>query len=316
MKKAHCLIIFSLLFSIYCNAQKVEKYYDYNWKECESLDARFYSVIQKTDSGWYRIDYFLGTMFPQMIGLYKDEACKIRNGFFKWLYPNKRLKLIGNFSNNRREGIHISYHYNGMMADSAFYDDDFVRGIQMAWHANGFIADSITAVSENKLVQISWFDNGVPSSAGYYLFGKKDGLWTYYHSNFTISASVKYKKGVIEQARYFSEDGSAITDTSSINKEATFYWKKRNWKDYVETKLFWPNRYNFSRGNKATVVINFYINEDGKVENAYIDIPFHELFDAIALDVIKKSPQWQPARQFSRNVKQLMRQSVTFTQAE
>jgi hypothetical protein len=54
-----------LVFCTQAAAQRTELYSDYNWKPCEPLEARFYSTIQKTDSGWLRNDYFISELKPQ-----------------------------------------------------------------------------------------------------------------------------------------------------------------------------------------------------------------------------------------------------------
>ena len=43
--------ILSILFTASAFAQKVQKFYDYQWKETDVAHARFYSVVEHTDSG-------------------------------------------------------------------------------------------------------------------------------------------------------------------------------------------------------------------------------------------------------------------------
>ena len=43
------LVLFAVQFS---SAQQVEKYFDYAWRECPPVNARYYSLTAKTDSGW------------------------------------------------------------------------------------------------------------------------------------------------------------------------------------------------------------------------------------------------------------------------
>ena len=77
--------------------------------------------MEKTDSGWLRNDYYVSSQRPQMRALYADEACKIQNGNCLYYYANGFPSLIGRRVNNKEEGICMSYHSNGMMADSAVY---------------------------------------------------------------------------------------------------------------------------------------------------------------------------------------------------
>jgi len=48
-----------LISSGYLPGQTIEKFYNYNWKECEPKEARFYSTILTTYAGYVRKDYFL-----------------------------------------------------------------------------------------------------------------------------------------------------------------------------------------------------------------------------------------------------------------
>ena len=78
-------------------AQKTEKFYDYNWKECEPAMARFYSTIEKTDSGYLHNDYFIHEKKLQMQGLYEDADAKVKNGIFYFYHPNGVLQTVGRY---------------------------------------------------------------------------------------------------------------------------------------------------------------------------------------------------------------------------
>ena len=85
--KCICLMM-CIIFCMQSGAQKTETYYDYNWKPCPSIKARFYSTVEKTDSGWLRYDYFLSGLKLQMKALFADSACKVYNGQSIFLYAN------------------------------------------------------------------------------------------------------------------------------------------------------------------------------------------------------------------------------------
>ncbi|MBP6430863.1 MAG: energy transducer TonB [Ferruginibacter sp.] len=311
------IILIIALQSFELSAQKIEKYYDYDWKECDELTARFFSTIEKTDSGYYKIDFYIGTKSLYSIGLYADEKCSIRHGTYKSFYANKKPKLTGRYFNGKANGIFISYHYNGMMKDSGRFMFDKLSGEYLAWHSNGFIKDSISPIDAEKYVSISWYDDGTPSEAGYLINGEKWGVWQYFYKSNKIAAKVQYKNDEIVSASYYKEDGALVEGEPIIDSDATFSTKKfDSWKDYLDRKLFWPNGFKFQGGGKATIIVMFTINEQGKVEDAYIDIPLHEAFNENALHPIKNSPLWKPAIQFNRPVKHVVRQAVTFSQQE
>lgn len=151
------LVTILALTAIYTDAQKpVTKFYNREWKECDVSEARFYSMIKKTDSGWLRNDYYISTNGLQMTGLYKDSLCKIKNGEFMYFFVNDRLESIGRYAENKKKGIHLSYHYNGMIADSGNYDKNKLTGISLSWHPNGYLSDSVFIKDDS----IKWKLNG------------------------------------------------------------------------------------------------------------------------------------------------------------
>jgi TonB family protein len=298
-------------------AQKKELYYDYTWNPCKPLDARFYSIVEKTDSGWLRKDYFLGTMTLQMQNLYEDSSCKISNGYYKYYYANSYPSSIGRMVHNKREGVCVSYYYNGMMADSGTYHNGIPSGSHLMWHRNGYTSDSIAHVNDSMDVHIGWFDDGSIEFAGYQLLEKKYGKWKYYHRNGNISSEELYKQGKLISANYYNEENLLLSDTAKANTPALFKnGEKESWRNYLEENVYWPDGYQFNNGNMAVVVVEFTINEEGKTEDVEVAIPFHPEFDKIAVDIIRRSPAWQPAIAHNRKVRSRFRQPVTFQQQD
>ena len=304
-----------LLVTLQCYSQRIEKYYDYNWKECEPNEARFYSIIEKTDSGWHRDDYFINLKKLQMDGTYEDKDCKIKNGIFYFYYSNGIPESYGRYLHDKREGLWLRYHYNGMISDSSFFVNGEIVGISIGWHSNGFISDSSVIEASGKGVYVSWFDNGNPSCAGRYSEGQnQDGRWKYYHKNGQISDIEIYKEGKLIDKEYFDEKGVTVDDTTTKEIEASFKGGNKAWQKYLTKNLNFPSQYKLVNADKVVVVVQFEISEEGNVENAFVDIPFDPEFDKIALEVINKSPQWIPALQNNRHVKFTVRQPVIFAQ--
>ena len=90
------LMLGLLIISSVSHAQKtIETWYDENWEETHVQLARYYSHRENTDSGWYRKDMFVSTQKWQMVGLYEDKECNIKNGIFRFYYPDGNLKSLG-----------------------------------------------------------------------------------------------------------------------------------------------------------------------------------------------------------------------------
>jgi hypothetical protein len=177
-----------LLIVNFSFSQTTTSFYDWKWQSCDMSKARFYSTLEKTDSGWLRNDYFISTQKLQMKALFKDSANKIINGNAIYLYSNGNIEATGRKIDNKIEGIYLRWHPNGMMSDSGFYDNGKITGTRLSWHSNGVMSDSFTIKNDSISTSVSWFDNGNPSSYGIYLYEKKHDKWNYFHKNGKPSA--------------------------------------------------------------------------------------------------------------------------------
>lgn len=313
--KPLCLTL--LLFSAItgASAQKLTKYFDYLWKECDAAHARFVSEITSTDSGWHRLDYFVHGPSLQMEGVYEDSACKIPNGKFTWVYPDGKVDRTGRYSHGKKQGQWLTYHINGMLADSVDYIEGAPFGTSMSWHINGYTRDSAVYNPDGSGVDVSWFSNGSVSSAGRYAAGRKmQGKWQFFHKNGKLSAIELYDQGRLTQKQYYDTAGQAVFDTTSIDKDATFKSGVKDWIKYLENHMDFPGNYKITNSDQAVVVVIFGVDEDGNIIYPYVSIPFYPPFDKVALDVVRKSPKWQPAIEHHRRVQTTFQQAVVFNQ--
>lgn len=309
------LITLCLFVTYFVTAQKIT-YYDYKWKECDISRARFVSVTLKTDSGWLVNDSYLATKKLQKKGLYKDSVCKIKHGQFAYFYPNQQISSVGHYSNGEKDGVWLSFHYSGMMRDSFTYDKGQAIGTAMGWHNNGSISDSLVHGVNGVDVHVQWFDNGTPSSSGRNLNGKKEGKWRFFHSNGNTAALEQYSKDVLLSRIYYDENGNPLADTASRDCDAMYKGNETKWRNYLLNNLQFPRDVKLVNTDIITVVIDATIDEDGNVEDAFVEIPFEKQFDAEALRVMKRSAKWEPAIRNNRRVKMYIRQPVTFSQHE
>jgi antitoxin component YwqK of YwqJK toxin-antitoxin module len=304
-----------IIASLNTQAQ-VTTYYDWQWKPCDVSLARFYAVIKKTDSGWYRNDYFIATQKLQMAGLYQDADTEKQNGWFRYFHPNGNLSSAGRYTNGKKEGLWLSYHYNGMMNDSAFYEADKLKGTKIGWYNNGFMSDSADYTSDGKAVYVSWFDDGNASSAGRYSNGKKEGTWQYFHKNGHNAALEKYRQDILLSRTYYDENGTQLADTSNKDRDAEFKGGEKKWQEYLTGSLQFPEDVKLVNTDVITVVVDATIDEEGKISDVYVSVPFDPKFDDEALRVMKRSPKWLPAIRQNRRVKSYIRQPISFRQEE
>ncbi|MEI9809225.1 MAG: energy transducer TonB [Bacteroidota bacterium] len=313
--KPFLILLFAGLY-ISAAAQKTESFYDYNWKPCTAENARFYSTLEKTDSGWLRHDYYLNGMSLQMRALYEDKECKIQTGQCSYYHANGYPSTLGRMVKNKQEGVCMRYYSNGMTADSAYYQNGKPVGHRFLWHRNGFLSDSIAHLNDSIDIQITWFDDGAPSAGGLLLRGKKHGTWKYYHHHGALSGTEVYNNGSLVSKEYFNEDSTPQTNMAKANTDAVFKNGTQAWTKYLEKNLYWPHNYGITNTDMVTVGVEFVIDESGKPQDVEVVVPFNTVFDKIAVDIIRNCPAWKPAIRQNRKVKMLFRQPVTFRQNE
>lgn len=247
-----------------------------------------------------------------MAGLYKDSSCQTPNGRVRTYYTNGNLESERFFPNGIPDGTFITYHYNGMINDSSVWVKGIITGTSKSWHSNGYLSDSVVYNKDALAVQVSWFDNGMPSSAGKTNYWLPEGKWRYFHRNGKIAAQEEYKAGELLNRIYFDDDEMQLTDTSNRDRPAIFKGSEARWKRFVENNLEWPGGVKLVNTDTITVVVRATINEDGNVTDAYVEVPFDPLFDKEVLRVIKRSPKWAPAISHNRYVKDWIRLPVDF----
>lgn len=311
-KKTYITIL--LLFQFFqMNGQKTEKFYDFRWKECKANVARFYCLIEKTDSGYFRKDFYIKERKLQMLGNYKDSLFQIKTGKFYYFHATGFLKRVGMYVNNQKEGLWLSFHSNEMLSDSTVYLNDKQISTSLSWHPNGVLSDSVYTNEDGSGFSTSWFDNGVVSSRGKYSVGhKQDGLWKYFHKNGINSSFETYHDSKLIDKKYFDEDGIQMNDTTNHDVLARISDDNNDWFKYLKNNINFPSNERIINGDTAVVVVTFTVNENGIVKNVFSSTTFSEKFDRAAEEVIKNSPTWRPAIQHNRKVEETINQPIKF----
>ena len=98
-----------LLCAYFSNAQKIEGYYDYKWEPCLPSEANYYSIIEKKENLWERLDYFVHEKKLQMKGTYKDSSTKMEQGPLVYYHSNGFLESEGDFEEGKRNGRWLRY---------------------------------------------------------------------------------------------------------------------------------------------------------------------------------------------------------------
>lgn len=306
---------FSLSTAFSYSQKNVETFYDYKWRKCMLEDARFYSIEKNTDSGWYRNDFFINLKKLQMAGLYEDKENTIANGTFYWYYPDGTLKSVGRYVHNKKDGVWLNYYQDRSLKDSLNYKDGNLAGISLGWYSNGYVRDSLNIDQDGNGVNVSWFDNGNPSSAGKYInFNKQHGTWQYFHKNGNPSSIEIYEHNILKDKHYFDESGKPMSDTTSRDSEAHFGANDKAWSKYFSNNIHFPSNHEIQNNYQIINVVTGTITNEGKVIDLEVSVPVSPAFDKILIDALKKSPSWIPAISHNRKVYDTFSQSVNFSQ--
>ena len=311
-----CYLFMFLLYTLATQGQRLEQYYDWQWKRAEPASARFVAIIEKKDSLWERTDYYLREKKVQMSGSYTDSSCRLAHGSFYYFHPNGIPESSGRYVNGKKQGLWLGYYSTGMIRDSAMYDNGNITGTALGWHQNGYLLDSAAYNSDGSSVSVSWFDNGLLAAAGRYNQGhKRNGKWQFFHKNGKPAAIEVYENDALVNKQYFDEEGNSMADTTSRDRPAVFAGGQKGWQKFIFKQLYFPPGFKIINADQAVVVVGAVVDENGSMTDVEVRTSFHKEFDRIAVTALQKSPRWSPAISHNRRVKYKIIQAVTFQQS-
>lgn len=307
-------LVFASFYFNSLTAQTTERLYNHKWEQCDAASASFYSLTVKTDSGYYRRDFYIRDAQLQMSGLYLDSICEEKNGYFTFYYPDGGVKSSGKYANNELDGPWVSYHYNKVRSDSAIYSKGKRTGTSLYWHTNGTLSDSLYRKDKQTYALVSWFSNAQLSAKGDFAANfDKIGRWDYYHKNGQPSGIEYFENGKRISAQYFDDQGNISQDTSGIIRIASFKGGEKKYRKYLQNKLHFPKGYKISNASSVSIVVTFTVTEEGKIENVYTSVPFDHRFDTVVEKVVKQFPDWIPAKNNNRNISMQLSLPVKFS---
>ncbi len=242
-----------------------------------------------------------------------DEAGKIAHGSFHYYYSNGNVQSTGNYVNNKKEGTWLGFYFDGSPHDSIVYVNGAVTGIKLSWHANGYLKDSVHTRPDGSAVAISWYNNGNPSAVSIFRDGKKNGRFRYFHKSGQLASEEVYNMDALVSKQYFDEGGTPM-DTTNRDRMHSFPGGKNAWLKHASKKTYFPDQWQLVNTTQVTILVTGMIDEEGKVQNLYVSIPFHPVFDKIALRMVQESPKWLPAISHNRTVSTWFTQPVSFVQ--
>ena len=288
--------------------------YSSSWQEIKTGNPAYVGLVWKEGNKWHKQDYYYPQSTLQMDGLFSDKDLKTKDGLFTWYHKNGVMSDSCLYVAMQHEGTQITWDEEGNQASILHWHNDLPIDTAVWWNKNGGItAVQITDNLGNGLYQ-SYLDDGKTIRIkGRLMAGKRSGKWIFKDSKGTPGVDAVYLADSVISAICYDELGQIETGKTDcrVEKQAAFKGGNDGWRRYLERSLVYPE--DAVKNNiQGVVSVEFIIEPDGSVSNAIVLGSPDKLLAAEALRMIKKSPKWEPAIQYNRQIISRHVQSITF----
>jgi antitoxin component YwqK of YwqJK toxin-antitoxin module len=185
-----------------------------------------------------------------------------KQGYWKGFYPNKKIKYIGFFKDNKPVGTFKRYYDDGVIKAIMVYNATGTRAFTTLFYQNGTRAaegNYFGTQRDSTWNYFSYYDNTLKGSEKF-VNGKKEGLSVSYYSTGKVSQELNYKNdlkhGIWRQ--YYDNGVLKISGAYTAGKRTGAFIV-----NYPSNKPEW-------RGNYANDIKNgkwIHYNPDGTVES-------------------------------------------------
>lgn len=308
------LIVCTLTLLSGCIYAQNQKWFDYKGEPCTAPAASFFSEYIPDDEGFTHKRFFLATKTVALSEQITNSVSFIKNGAFQSFYANGKRQSMGSYQQGAKDSLWLTYHPNGMLADSTWYKKDIPVGTALSWYDNGVMSDS-THYEVNKNFKVSWYDNGEVLSYG--AFGMSDsvktGNWVFYHKNGVVASKQQFSAlGKLITGKYFDEKGNSIPEQSWLSEQQQDELFIKDFMKYLGKELYFPSNLSLSNSELVTVVVDFYVGEEQQLKEVTVLVPFHEAFDQVVVNVIKRYKKWPVFMDKNRKTARRFSIPVTF----
>jgi TonB family protein len=197
----------------------------------------------------------------------------------------------------------------------SFSDDSFhIRQGQCTWYdSTGLpIHEAIYTDNKENGKETWYYRGGQVELAGNYRNGKKDGDFIAYYPGGKISGKAKFVNGRQVSGNFYNQDGSDNPNITDFMRESEYPGGAQEWLAFLNKNLHYP-RSAVRNKIEGTVLVQFIINEEGKITDLTVIKSVDPDLDAEAVRVITKSSgKWPPAIFGGRLVKSYKKQPTPF----
>ncbi len=324
LKYVGCIFLIQLFaFTAFAQTGEIKRQFvDYDEKPTTSKHSLHYIETYKTsntDIYWTRKIYYADTTEGTVasVGRSRDAEGQIKEGPFIYYYKNGSKESEGEFVNNLKEGEWKEWNKAGNLNAIRHYKKGKMVGRNISWHDNKNLNDSTILDENGNGKSFTFFSDGAKAGEGSYAASYKSGPWLYYHhtANNLKSIEVTYEKDSAITYTCFTEEGEKQKKDCAFEREATFRGGDEGWRKYLVKKLTAQSdtysRY-LKQNELYTVIVRFIVAKDGSITDVYVEKKGKAKLDAMAVEIIQSSPDWNPAVQYNRKVNAYRRQPISF----
>jgi TonB family protein len=168
---------------------------------------------------------------------------------------------------------------------------------------------------------ITYDFGGYIDTLGYAYNNTKEKTWEIY-AHGRLVKQITYENGTVikerdsteihESIKKHKDSVDALSDNNKPKEiQSKFQNGDRDWQNYMFKNMHYPDQL-INDGIGGTVIIQFVITAEGKVEDTEVFKSSHYLLDESALKLVNNSVGWQPASQNGRKVKSYKKQPIVF----
>lgn len=285
------LTVILILLSLFCRSQSrkdtVVRFFDNNLEPVKKSEAVFVGItIRDPVSGWNCLIYD-DSMRVLLRGTYRDEDCKVKEGWFMYYYADGKRAAGGKFENNTRVENWKTWHPNGTLKDSAYYVNGNAHGVSRSFH-----------------------ENGTPAAEGVFMNGLMDGGWTFYHDNGNPSTKELYKGGKLADLECFDTLGNSKGINCAIARPPTLVGRYGGIERYLADSLRMPDL--SGEPVEGIVTALYTITRDGRMKDLRIISSAHPLLSREVMRVLDGISGWYPAVSHGRDIDQTITINIPF----
>lgn len=285
-----------LLPALFVTAQKREELFDYTFKPATS-NPYYLVFTEKEGALWHRKAYFFYGRTLAMEAWFKDDSCTMAEGALTWYHTTKFPKSTGTYVDGQKQGLWLGYDFDGMLIDSANYEAGRLKGIRLKWHRNGMLSDSLNYDGLGNGAHISWYDDGLLASAGYWEQDSlKKGRWKYFDHDGSLMATEDYVEGKKTACTCFDSTGQPLDPAVCMEKEAEPQGGAKAWRSFWDQHLLHLLQSKLKQipEGKYTVIIRFSVERDGTLADFSPLTNIGNGIEEEVVNIFKQAPRWTP----------------------